>query len=198
MNRKAMFPILVAAMVSAVLAIPAPAAAHCDSMNGPVVKAARAALATGKVELVLVWVQAVDEQEIREAFARTQRVRRAGGEARELADLWFFETLVRIHRRGEGAPYTGLKGPDYEVPAGIAAADRTVNAGALEGLDEHLAHQTLEILQAKFAVLSLLRGYDPNDVETGRRFVHAYVDFIHFVENLHALLEGYETEHEHR
>jgi hypothetical protein len=82
---------------------------HCDGMDGPVVQAAQRALAKGDVNLVLIWVQANDEAEIRKVFAKTLAVRKLNPEARELADLYFFETLVRIHRAGEGALYTGLK-----------------------------------------------------------------------------------------
>ena len=179
------------------LVTPTPVAAHCDSMNGPVVMAARTALEVGDVDLVLVWVQGGDEKEIRDAFVRTMRVRSAGGEVQELADYWFFETLVRIHRSGEGEPYTGLKGPEYEIPAGIVAADRAVEGGALEGLDERMAEHVLDAIREKFDALNPLEGYAQNDVATGRQFVHAYVEFIHFVENLHELIEGGAGAHPH-
>lgn len=185
------------AMLATSLVNPTPVAAHCDSMNGPVVKAAKAALEGGNVDLVLVWVQSGDEKEIREAFARTQRVRGAGREAQELADYWFFETLVRVHRSGEGAPYTGLKGPEYEIPAGIATADRAVEGGALGSLDEQMAEHVMDALRGKFEGLSSLRGYSQDDVETGRQYVHAYVEFIHFVENLFALLNEDASGHSH-
>jgi Family of unknown function (DUF6448) len=82
---------------------------HCDGMDGPVVKAAQKALEAGNVNLVLIWVQKADEVEVRKAFDQTITVRKLGPEARALADRYFFETLVRLHRAGEGAPYTGLK-----------------------------------------------------------------------------------------
>ena len=123
MNRKRTWKtaLVAAALSLTALAAPSPAAAHCDSMDGPVVRAAREALAAGEVTGVLIWVRPEDEPQIRQAFDRTMKVRSQGGEARELADLWFFETLVRIHREGEGAPYTGLKPAGYEPPPGIAA-----------------------------------------------------------------------------
>jgi hypothetical protein len=197
MLHRSVFLAVVLALAAGNLAAPTPVAAHCDSVNGPVVMAARAALAAGDVNLVLVWVQADDEQEIRDAFARTVRVRSAGGEAQELADLWFFETLVRIHRRGEGAPYTGLKGAEYEIPAGIAAADRAVEAATLGGLDEQVAHHVMEVLSEKFGELVSLREYAPDDLDGGRRYVHAYVEFVHFVEAIHALLQGESAGHTH-
>ena len=82
--------------------------AHCDTMDGPVIAAARVALEKGDVLPVLKWIRPEDEQEIRAAFSRTISVRAGGPEARALADTWFFETLVRVHRAGEGAPYAGL------------------------------------------------------------------------------------------
>ena len=88
----------------AMMLIPNPAMAHCDGMDGPVVKAAQRALASGDVNLVLIWVQKKDIQEIRQAFERTLAVRKLGHAAQELADLYFFETLVRMHRAGEGEP----------------------------------------------------------------------------------------------
>ena len=86
------------------------ALAHCDSLDGPVVKAAKNALQTGNVNLVLIWVQQNDEPEIRAAFQQTLLVRKQSPDAQALADQFFFDTLVRGHRAGEGASYTGLKG----------------------------------------------------------------------------------------
>jgi Family of unknown function (DUF6448) len=82
---------------------------HCDTLDGPVIGLARKALEAGNVNLVLPWVRAEDERELRRAFEHALAVRKLGAEACELADTHFFETLVRIHRASEGAPYTGLK-----------------------------------------------------------------------------------------
>ena len=73
--------------------------AHCDTLDGPVVAAARKALDTGNVNLVLIWVQKKDEADIRKQFEKTVAVRKAGGQAKELADMYFFETLVRVRTR---------------------------------------------------------------------------------------------------
>ncbi len=86
---------------------------HCDTMDGPVVQAAGKALETANVNLVLPVAPKKVEDELKKAFDQTLRVRRESEEARELADRWFFETAVRLHREGEGAPYSGLK------PAGL-------------------------------------------------------------------------------
>jgi hypothetical protein len=98
------------------LIIPGIASAHCDTLDGPVVMTAKAALEKGDVTPVLKWVRKEDEKEIREQFKKTLTVRAKGPEAKELADMYFFETLVRIHRAGEGAPYTGLKSAGMVEP----------------------------------------------------------------------------------
>lgn len=163
---------------------PAPVAAHCDSMDGPVVTAARAALEQGKVELVLAWVLPQDEALIRDAFARTLGVRGGGGEAMALADLWFFETLVRVHRAGEGEAYTGLK-PAGQAPAeGIAAADQALAVGAVDRLAPKIAEQVAEGIRERFERVRALSAYDPSDVAAARAYVHAYVEYIHFVEGI--------------
>lgn len=107
--------------------------AHCDTLDGPVVQTARTALEKGDVTPLLKWVQADDEKEIRTAFQKTLAVRTKGAEAKELADMYFFETLVRIHRAGEGAPYTGLK-PGEAVDPAVALADRALETGSVDKL----------------------------------------------------------------
>jgi len=175
---------VIAALLGWGLARPAPVAAHCDSMDGPVVTAARAALERGSVELALAWVLPRDEGRIRDAFARTLEVRKAGGEAEALADLWFFETLVRIHREGEGEPYTGLKPAGEEPAPGIAAADRALEAGTAEELAPGIADHVADAVRERFERVRALAGHDPTDVVAARAYVHAYVEYIHFVERI--------------
>lgn len=172
------------------LLLPSEAAAHCDSMDGPVVHAARKALETNTVEIALAWVLPSGEKEVRDAFDRTMRVREAGAEARDLADLWFFETLVRVHRTGEGEPYTGLKPAGSEVSVGIVQADHALEEGSIEGLASRLADRTSQGLHDRFDRVVHLSDHDATDVSAGRRYVRAYTEYMHFVEALHALLAG--------
>lgn len=181
---------LAAGLSTAGLAAATPAAAHCDSMDGPVVKAAEAALAAGQVERVLMWVRPQDEAEIRDAFAQTLQVRAQGGAARSMADRWFFETLVRVHREGEGAPYTGLKPAGYEPPAGIVMADRALEDGSVDALVARVAAHVEQALRERFKRADALQAHDPTDVEAGRRYVQAYVEYIHLVEEVVHLLHG--------
>jgi hypothetical protein len=159
-----------------------PVAAHCDGMDGPVVSAARAALASGDVDQVLVWVQPADEDEIRRAFARTLAVRGLGPEAQELADVYIFETLVRVHRAGEGAPYTGLKPAGRDLGPAIPLADKVLTTGTVDPLIELVTEEARTGLIRSFDRAVEARTHRTASVEAGRAYVDAYVGFIHYVE----------------
>src|SRR6476661_1300063 len=157
------------------------AIAHCDGIDGPVVKAAQKALEMGNVNLVLIWVQKTDEDEIKKAFQKTVAVRKLNPQAKELADTYFFETLVRIHRAGEGAPYTGLKPAGRDLGPAIPAADKAIGEGSLESVAKLLADTMQERLAEHFRDTLAGKQYKPGDVAAGREYVKAYVDFIHYV-----------------
>ena len=182
------------ASLGATFAWTAPAQAHCDTLDGPVVAAARKALDSGNANLVLVWVQKNDETEIRDAFQRARNVRKGGGEAKELADLYFFETLVRIHRAGEGAGYTGLK-PAGMVEPPVAAADKAIATGKLQPLGKLVGDRMEKGLHAHFDQVMAKRNYDPKDVEAGRAYSSAYVEFTHYAERLYDAAETMAPEH---
>jgi uncharacterized protein DUF6448 len=164
---------------------PDSAFAHCDSLDGPVVKAAQKALDTQNVDLVLVWGRPEDESEIRAAFNKTLTVRTLGQMAKELADRYFYETVVRLHRAGEGAPYTGLKPAGRDLGPAIPAADQAIESRSLSSLEKLLAPALSERLRAHFEEAVSLRGYQAGDVKAGREYVKAYVEFIHYVERLY-------------
>jgi hypothetical protein len=171
-------------LLLSVLAVPRPARAHCDTLDGPVVTAARAALETGKLAPVLAWVQPADEGEIRAAFTSSRAARRTGKEAREVADRWFFETVVRVHRAGEGAPYTGLKPAGTPDPA-VAAADRAIASGDARALEVLLVDAVRGGLHANLTRLQRERP-PADDVVAGRRWVAAYVPLVHWAEGVYA------------
>jgi hypothetical protein len=171
---------------------PTVASAHCDTLDGPVVAAARAALESGKLEPVLAWVQPADEREIRTAFASARTVRTSGKEARALADRWFFETVVRVHRAGEGAPFTGVKPAGTPDPA-VAATDRAIAAGDAAPLEDLLVAAVRRGLGAHLARIQRERP-PAGDVDAGRRWVAAYVPLVHWAEGVHAAASGPGTE----
>ena len=162
------------------------ASAHCDGMDGPVVKAAQKALRTGNVKLALVWVGKVEEAEVREAFRRTMSVRRLNSAARELADRFFFETLVRLHRAGEGEPFTGLKPAGRDLGPVIPAVDRAVETGSAEALLKLFNGDARDEVAGLFREALGRKSYNPDDVEAGRAYVRAYVNLVHHSEQLYA------------
>jgi hypothetical protein len=163
---------------------------HCDGLDGPVVTLARRALEAGNVNLVLPWVREQDEAEIRQAFAHALAVRKLGGEAKALADRHFFETLVRVHRAGEGAPYTGLKPAGRDLGPAIPAADRALQDGSLDKVLEVLGDAIREGLHGHFHRTVERKGFAPDDVKAGREYVEAYVPYIHYVERLWQAASG--------
>jgi hypothetical protein len=174
----------VAVVVLILSALPSAARAHCDTLDGPVVLTARKALETGKVNPVLAWVRPQDEAEIKAAFTRTLAVRKAGAEARSLADTWFFETVVRVHRAGEGAPYTGHKAAGQDLGPAIAAADRSIDSGSPAAVEKLLADAVREGVHERFARLKAQKR-PGEDVAAGRAWVQAYVPYVHYAEGVY-------------
>ncbi len=191
------FLVAVALASAAVLLFPTAILAHCDGLDGPVVTAARKALESGNVSLVLPWVQKADEPEIRAAFQKTLAVRKLGPRAEELADTYFFETLVRVHRAGEGAPYTGLKPAGRDPGPAIAAGDKAIETRSAEALLTLLTDTVHEGLHARFHQAVEKSGYDKADVAGGREYVKAYVEYIHYVEGLYEAAKGPVEGHGH-
>jgi hypothetical protein len=184
------FKALFALSIFALLLMPSRAAAHCDTMNGPVVTDAKAALKTGDLTPALKWVRQADEPEIRSAFERTMKVRAFSPEASELADNYFFETLVRVHRAGEGEPYTGLKPAGTEVEPVILRADQALQTGSLDTLLKEATSDVSEGIQQRFAKVQQAATSANSSSDEGRRYVAAYVEFIHYVESIHAASAG--------
>jgi len=164
--------------------------AHCDGMDGPVVKAAQRALETKNINLVLIWVQEKDENEIKRAFERTLAVRKLNTEAKNLADTYFFETLVRLHRAGEGAPYTGLKPAGRDLGPAIPAADNAIENENAESLITLLIGTMQSGINDHFNQVIIKKNFSIDDVTAGREYVRAYVEFIHYVERLYESSEN--------
>lgn len=186
---------ILAAVVFALLASPR-AVAHCDTLNGPVVQDARAALAKGDVTPVLKWVTKENESAVREAFAKTSVVRQQSPAAAELADQYFFETLVRLHRAGEGEPFTGLKAAE-EVEPGVQAADAALAAGDAAHLTAEAQARVRAGLTERFERVLAAKKHAGESVEAGRAYVAAYVAFVHFAEQLFATTAPGAPAHEH-
>jgi hypothetical protein len=173
---------------------------HCDTLDGPLVALARKALEEKNVNLVLPWVRPEDDPDIRHAFDHAQVVRDLGPEARSLADRHFVETLVRIHRAGEGAPFTGLKPAGLDLGPAVPAADRALKDDSVDAVVKMLVDAVSAGVRARFHAAAERQDFDPNDVAAGRRYVEAYVPYVHYVERLWEVAtgsaHGHPVEHE--
>lgn len=185
--------IIILASVFAVL--PQKAIAHCDTLDGPVVTTAKVALEKGDVTPVLKWVRKEEEPEIRTAFNKTLTVRSKGPDAKELADMYFFETLVRIHRAGEGIPYTGLKPAGIEVDPGIAAADKSLTTGTVTPVVKMVSEDIANGITLRFEKVLKQKQHMNESIEQGRAYVEAYVEYIHYVERLVSDASGKSSAH---
>lgn len=182
-------------LTALMFAIPNHALAHCDTMDGPVVKAAQKALEERNVNLVLLWVHKPDEAEIKQAFDRALTVRELGEKAKELADQYFFETLVRVHRAGEGAPFTGLKPTGTDLGPAIEEADKALENGSVDKLVKLVTDEAAAGIRERFAQAREKKAHAGHNVEAGREFVAAYVEYVHYAEGLHQAAEGAGAHH---
>jgi hypothetical protein len=165
------------------------ASAHCDSLDGPVVSEARVALDKGEIAPVLKWVKAQHAETVRQAFVQARNVRQLNPEAKALADQYFFETLVRVHREGEGAAFTGLK-PAGMIDPPIVKADQSLASGSVAELADAISAHVGQAVRERFAVALEAKEQAGTSVEAGREFVEAYVQYIHFVEGIVGLVHG--------
>jgi len=184
-------------LVAAILAwffTPQTGHAHCDTLDGPVVMAARTALDKGDITPVLKWVREQDEGEINKAFQQALGVRKLSPQAKDLADMYFFETLVRVHRAAEGAPYTGLK-PAGEVEPVVAAADNAIKNDDVDELTKEISTLVNSGIHQRFERLMQAKKHMDENVASGRQYVEAYVEFVHYVERLHNDALGTAAQH---
>lgn len=146
---------------------------HCDSMDGPVVTAARKALEAGNVNLILPYVPKEGEEEVVRAFQKASAVRKDGPLTREVADLYFFETAVRVHRAGEGAPYTGLKPAGLSEGPVIPVAEKAIETGAPDELTKLLCDTVREEVKKRFDSVMRLKRHAVGSVDEAREYVEA-------------------------
>ena len=163
---------------------------HCDSMDGPVVTAARQALERRDVRLVLPFVKASSEEEVRDAFTRTMSVRNGTPAANEVAALYFFETVVRVHRAGEGAPYKGLKPAGLSVGPVIPIAERAIETDDGQELIDFLVEKVRSEAEQRFRQVIALKPHASESVEAARDYVEAMLGLEVWSNRVYGCLEG--------
>ena len=173
---------------------------HCDSMDGPVVTMARRALEVGNVDLILPYVPKEAEEEVKKTFDKVMTVRKSAGKpTTDLADMYFFETVVRIHRAAEGAPYTGLKPAGLDVGPVIPAAEKAIEAGSPDNLVELLTGMVRDEVTRRFEHMQHLKERAGYDVDHAREYVEAMLGLQVWSHKLYSALQSsaHEGGHEH-
>lgn len=171
---------------------------HCDTRDGPVVKAAIKALETGNINYVLLWIPKKSEDELKGIFEKTLRARQAGKDAQEVADDWFFENTIRLHRAGEGASFTGLKPAGLSEGPVVPKAEHAIETGdpketisfILKIVEDDLTHRFHRVMEKK--------RYDVNDVAAGREFIEAFIGWVVYSHHLYQSVtdaSGHEEHH---
>lgn len=196
--------LLLVAVATSTLFMPTPASAHCDSEKGPVARAAIKSLDTGDVKFALAYVQPEAEAELTTAFRQALAARKAGGSTRELVDQYFMETTVRLHRLGEGAPYTGLT--DEVTPQAILVADKSMASGSMDGVYKMLDAAIQKGVEEKYHVVLEAReqAAKSGTVEALREQAEAELIFEKYIYELYTAAaaaaphaEGATTGHAH-
>lgn len=160
-------------------------APHCDTLDGPVVSAAKMALKTENVNYVLPFVPQAAENELKRAFEKTISVRKLNKEAGELADYWFFETAVRLHREGEGKSFEGLKPAGLDWGPVVPKAEKSIGDEDPGDVIGFLANVLEDEIQKRFQKAISLKDYDTNDVHSAREYINAMLDFVLFSHHLY-------------
>ena len=173
---------------------------HCDSMDGPVVTAARDALEKEDVNLVLPYVKEDASASVKSAFEKALKARKLAPAAREVVDLYFYETVVRLHRAGEGAPYTGLKPSGLDVGPVIPVAEQAIKSGSPDALVRLLADTLKHEVEHRFEHMQHLRDYKADDVVKAREYVEAMLGLEVFSHQLYQAMKAspHEGGHAHR
>ena len=161
---------------------------HCDTMDGPVVSAAKLALNSKDVNLILPWVPKDAESELRDAFNKTLNVRKNGTLEAELADYWFFETAVRLHRRGEGKGFNGLKPAGLDWGPVVPKADKAIETGDPKEVIELILTTAEKELNERFENAMSKKNYDKNKIDDAREYIHAMLGFVLYSHHLYKFI----------
>lgn len=170
---------------------------HCDTMDGPVVTAARKALEAEDVTVALAYVPESAEAEVRSVFEKVMRARKADPAACDVADLYFFETVVRLHRAGEGAPYTGLKPAGLDEGPVIPVAEKAIETGSPDALIKALSDTLRQEVQHRFEHMMHLRGHAADDVARAREYVEAMLGLQVYAHQLYGAMKAHPHEGHH-
>ncbi len=172
--------ILIGTILAAIVFFPKKASAHCDTPDGPVIIDGKKSLESGDVNYSLKWIDSEAEAELKHAFELCKDVRTLNENARKVADHHYLETLVRLHRASEGAPYTGIKPAGSQSSPAIKAADEAMETGSIDKLLPLIDPVKRDEVKNRFNTAIAKKSHDLSDIKAGREYVEAYVHFVKF------------------
>lgn len=165
-----------------------PTYAHCDSYDGPVIQDALNALNQKDVSYVMKWIEKDQEAEITKLFNKTVGLKNSDVEIYSIVEKHFLETLVRLHRETEGAPFTGLKPAGSTTPI-IQMADKSIENKEVNSLLTNLDKHIQKVITEKYEKVNALSRTKDNSTAEGRAYVEAYVDYTHTLEAIEGALD---------
>jgi hypothetical protein len=173
---------------------------HCDSKDGPVVLAAMTALETQDVDEALRFAPEEAEVEIRAAYLKALEARKEGPAAKEIADLYFAEMVVRHHRAGERAPYTGLKPAGMDVGPVIPVAERAISTGSVDELASLLSDTVQHQVKSRLDRVLQLKAQATLGLPESRAYTSAMLGLQVWAHKLHLAMgasahEGHSEHH---
>lgn len=186
-NLRAIFSIVFVSLIMIISTFPV--SAHCDSYDGPVIKDATKALETNNVQFILKWITAEQESEIIPLFNKTYSLKKGDKEIYSIVEKHFLETLVRLHRETEGAPYTGLK-PAGTTKTIVQLSDQALENKDIDGLLGKLNNHIGNVIRGKYETVAALDKIKNESAEKGRQYVEAYVDYTHTLEAIHDIIDN--------
>ncbi len=161
---------------------------NCDSMGGPVVKAAEMALEMENVNHILPYVNEEDENEIKSAFEKVSFVRELNEDAAELADYWFFETVVRLHLKGKNEPFHGIKPSKGDLSPIMRKAKIAMDEEDLTDLFEFLSAKLENEMRKRFMEVLNSKDYDFNEVDEAREYINSVIEFVSYVDDINRFI----------
>lgn len=172
---------------------------HCDTMDGPVLKAAMKALEMENVNIILPYVPKEGEEEVNRVFDKVIQARKSSAVAREVADLYFFETVVRVHRAGEGAPFTGLKPAGLDEGPVIPVAEKAIKTGSPDALLDLLSDMVSTEVKRRFEHMMHLKDHAERGVDEARAYTSAMLGLQVYSHSLYEAItaEPHAGHHEH-
>jgi hypothetical protein len=172
------------AFSSFLLFFPNEVTAHCDSVSGPVVSAAKKAINENNVNYALIWVKPESEEKIKKALKKAKKLMKNSKDKDEMDKIQksFFETVVWVHREGEGASYEGIRSDDKVEPE-ILLADEAIDKSNLDKVLKQIKNKhSKHIILHLFHKILETKDYEVDNLVSGREYVNNYVQFIHAVE----------------